>query len=119
MISIPRKIEKLFDAHSKIITQEIILKKNVSQETLSFPMIQISTEVQNASHTFSIGLPTTINKFLYSQKVNIENFSFGEKNKSLLVRQEFLYDELVLSSPENLSKIMDEVAGISEWGNRD
>jgi hypothetical protein len=119
VISIPRKIEKLFDAHSKIITQEILIKKNVSQETLSFPMILISTEVQNSSHSFTIGLPTTINKFLYSQKVSIENFSFGEKNKNLLVRQEFLFDELVLSAPENLSKIMDEVAVISEWGARD
>ena len=49
----------------------------------------------------------------------MEGFRFGEKNKSLLVREEFLYNELVLGNPENLTKIMDEVGVISEWGARE
>jgi hypothetical protein len=86
--AVPKLVQKLFDVHSQRFNQEISITKDPQNLPLPIPAISISYKYQNfpskkfriegqQDFYFTIFLPSTINKFLFSEKstfASIENF---------------------------------------------
>lgn len=110
----PNKIEKIFDQNSKMITQQVIITNDISKQAPSNICLSIElTFGNNQSKSFTISLPCTINKFLFHDKVSQDAFSFGNNKKELLCEDMFEFNKEILSSSNNLPKLMDEVNMIS------
>lgn len=84
LASFPEKVMHIFDDSSKKINHEIVIKRNLTEKAL-IPGIVIAYKIdEDIQNSFTICLPTTVNKFLSHETATKESLEAFLQDKKKL-----------------------------------